>query len=95
MDNNNTPETISYYAHEAEVMRQEAGKKKLWIVLIIAIVLIFASNMAWLWVFNQYDYESTVTVDSKDGGNANYLGGNGDIVNGEDSREASTEAQER
>lgn len=33
---------------------------------------------------SQYDYFSeTVTVDSADGGNANYIGNDGDIYNGE------------
>ena len=56
--------------------------------LAIAVVLLFATNAAWLYVWNQYDYESeVVTVDSEDGGNANYIGNNGDINNGESGSE--------
>lgn len=58
--------------------------KRLWIALIICICFIFASNAAWLYCWVQYDYssEEIVTVDGKDG-IANYIGNDGDIVNGE------------
>ena len=35
--------------------------------------------MAWLWVFQSYDY---VTVDSSGEAPANYIGNDGDIYNG-------------
>lgn len=79
----NKPESIPYIAHEAEVMRQEHGKKRLWIALLVTISLLFVSNMVWLYAWMSYDYVSTVTVDGKDG-NANYLNGKGDINNGTD-----------
>ncbi len=67
--------------------RQERHAKRLVIALVVAVVLIFASNMAWLWFFNQYEYVAeetqTVAVDGKDG-IANYIGADGSIVNGAD-----------
>ena len=60
--------------------------KKLWILILTLIILLFASNAIWIRYINQYDFSSeTVTVeqDSTDGGNANYIAGNGDIANGE------------
>ena len=53
-------------------------------IVIVCICLIFASNAAWLYAWCQYDYssEEIVTVDGKDGV-ANYIGNDGDIVNGE------------
>lgn len=79
----NKPENIPYIAHEAEVMRHEQDKKKLWIAILVTVSLLFVSNMAWLYAWMSYDYVSTVTVDGKDG-NANYLNGKGDINNGTD-----------
>ena len=63
----------------------ERTTKRLWIALIIAICMLFASNGIWLYCWMQYDYssEEIVTVDSKDGV-ANYIGNNGDITNGKD-----------
>ena len=56
-------------------------------IVIVCICLIFASNAAWLYAWCQYDYssEEIVTVDGKDGV-ANYIGNDGDIVNGESDR---------
>ena len=46
--------------------------------------LLFLTNALWLIAWNSYDYvdEYTVDVDADDGGNANYIGNNGDIYNG-------------
>lgn len=76
--------TIPYFAHESEMTRTERYIKRLWIALIVCIMLIFASNALWLWIWNSYDfYTEEVVVDSRDGGNANYIGQDGDIYNGE------------
>ena len=70
--------------------------KRLWIALIVCICLIFASNATWLYCWMQYDYsseETLVDVNSDDGGNANYIGNDGDIVNGESDRTETEENQ--
>ena len=65
-------------------------------IVIVCICVIFASNAAWLYAWMQYDYTSKeviVDVNSDDGGNANYIGNDGDIVNGlpeSDSTETNT-----
>ena len=67
----------------------ERTVKRQWIALIIALCMLFASNVAWLYAWMQYDYTSEeviVDVNSEDGGNANYIGNDGDIVNGESYR---------
>ena len=51
------------------------------VAFMICLLLLFASNMVWLYVWNQYDY-SSYEVNSEDDGNANYIGNNGDITNG-------------
>ena len=63
----------------------ERTVKRQWIALIIALFMLFASNAAWLYAWMQYDYvseEIIVEQDAQDGGNANYIGNDGDIVNG-------------
>lgn len=77
---------IPYVVHEGSLARMERIIKKLIVALIIAIILIFASNCIWLYAWMQYDYSSsesteTVTVDGKDGV-ANYIGNDGEITNG-------------
>ena len=87
---------IPYIVYEASEARADRRNKRLIIALIISIVLMFASNIAWLYAWTLYDYSSdetvtTTTVDGKDGV-ANYIGNNGNINNGEDnSSEAETQ----
>lgn len=65
-----------------ELLREVRGQSKRWFIgFIICLILLFASNMAWLYAWNQYDY-AEYNVDSMDGGNANYIGNDGDISNG-------------
>lgn len=81
----NRPEVIPYAVHEISEAKNERILKKLITALIIAIALIFASNAIWLYAWCQYDYtsEETIVEQSADGGgNANYIGANGDINNG-------------
>lgn len=79
MDNNNVP----YIVFEGEQARHERTVKRLVIALLVSIVLLFVSNIAWLIFFNQFDYESDmVTVNSQEEGNASYMGGDGVIDNG-------------
>lgn len=84
--------SIPFAAHEAELGRQERQIKRMWIALIVAVSLIFASNAIWLYAWMQYDYSSEeIIVDAEDNGNANYIGQDGNIYNGEDN---SAETQE-
>lgn len=89
-----TDKNIPYIALESAQARNERIIKRLIVAIIIVVILFFISNLAWLYAWNQYDYNSAetttttseVTVDGKDG-TANYIGNNGDIVNGEDNSE--------
>ena len=88
--------SVPYMVHEGAMARAERHIKRLWIAIIVAVSLIFASNALWLWAWMQYDYTSTyeeIIVDSADGGNANYIGQDGNIYNGENnSQESDTNA---
>lgn len=74
--------SVPYIVFEGTVARFERTVRRLIILIGITILLLFASNALWIYEWNQYDY-SDVTVDSQDGGNANYIGANGYINNGE------------
>lgn len=79
MDNKNIP----YIAFEAEMARHERTIKRLLIALAVAVALVFVSNLAWLWFFNQFDYATETVTQELDSGNANYIGQDGTINNGE------------
>ena len=78
---------VPYLFYEATQARTERTIKRLIISLIIAISLMFITNIVWIYSWMQYDYVSTddcsVELDANDGGNANYIGNDGDIINGE------------
>ena len=78
MDGKNIP----YIAFESEMARHERSIKRLIVALILTIAMLFASNIAWIWFFNQFDYETdTITQDTQDGDNS-YIGNDGAIING-------------
>lgn len=88
-------QSISYIVHESAMARAERHIKRLWIALIIAVLAIVATNISWLIYISQYDFES-YELSADNGGNANYIGNDGDIYNGEGySKEKSIEEQKR
>ena len=81
------PETIPYRVYEEQGARNWLVVKRLVWAIIVSVALLFASNALWLWAWNSFEYYGEeVIIDSQDGGNANYIGNDGDIVNGDDNR---------
>lgn len=83
MDDKNVP----YVVYESAMTRADRHIRRLVIALVVAILMIFASNAIWLYSWMQYDYisaEHTTTVDAEGNGIANYIGAVGDITNGKD-----------
>lgn len=77
-----TPKDVPYIAHESAVARLERVIKRLWVLSLVLIILLAASNAAWIWWESQYQtIETTITQENADGYN-NYIGNDGDIVNG-------------
>ena len=77
-----TPKDVPYIAHESAVARLERVIKRLWVLALVLIILLAASNAAWIWWESQYEtIETTITQENADGYN-NYIGNDGDIVNG-------------
>ena len=87
--------TIPYIVFESTMARAERQQKRLVIALIVAVVMIVASNIAWLYVWNSYEYvgESSVSVEGE--GNANFIGNDGDITNGENNSQENEIPQEK
>lgn len=84
---NNDNIIMSRLAFERMQAKDERNDRWRNIIIIILIILLALTNGAWLYAWNQYDYSDTdsfsVDVDACEGGNANYIGNNGDINNGE------------
>ena len=74
------PKDVPYIAHEGAVARLERVIKRLWVLAIALIIILCASNAAWIWWESQYEtIETTLTQENADGYN-NYIGNDGDIV---------------
>lgn len=72
---------VPYIVFESTIARFERTIRRLIIVLLVVIAMLFISNALWVYEWTAYDYKD-VTIDSQDGGNANYIGANGNINNG-------------
>lgn len=65
--------------------RHEGEKRRHWILEIILVVLLVASNFGWIYYNSQFEEveESVVVEQENDNGDNNYIGENGDITYGE------------
>lgn len=74
---------VPYIVYESEAARHERTVARLVKIIVLTLLLLVASNMAWLYVWNQYDFSSTTTEIVTDEGNTNMLeaGMNGEINN--------------
>ena len=80
------PHDITRYAFEAVLAMTERQIKRLTVALVVAILGIVLSNLAWLYCWMQYDYSGEsvdVSAEAENGGNASYIGTRGMIINGE------------
>ena len=80
--------TVPFIAYELMQVKHERTVKRLIFALVLAIIIIFASNAAWLYAWCQYDYTSeevvheyTYTQDGRGVNNIN-TGTQGDVING-------------
>lgn len=78
MENKDVP----YIVHEGSVARLERTNKRLMIVAVVAIVLMFLTNALWLYMWNQYDYSSYDMAYSQDGEGVNVMGDGNEVNDG-------------
>ena len=76
---------IPFAAHKSAMARSERHTKALIWVIVLLIVLLVGTNAGWLIYNSQFEVveetTTTITQDNADGYN-NYIGNDGDIVNG-------------
>ena len=78
---------VPYVALEASQARNEREKKRLIVLVIISWIATLLIVGIFTYERLQYDYTGTyeeIIVDAEDNGNANYIGQDGNIYNGED-----------
>ena len=94
MENKNM--NVPYIVYEAMLEKEDRQQRRMVIIIILLIILLVISNLVWVYEWNQFDYvdENSVEVEADDGGNANYIGRDGDITNGESEGDKAQESSE-
>lgn len=76
-------EQIPFIVYEDAMVRAERTIKRLWVLCIIMFTAFVVSNGLWIYYESQFDtVETTEVTQSNDNGYNNYVGNDGDIVNG-------------
>lgn len=73
--------SIPYIAYESAKARDERNFRRLWVVILVLIGLLFGTNGAWLWRESQS--QSIEISQENESGYNNFIGNDGDIFNGE------------
>ena len=75
---------VPYAAHEIAIATSERHSKRLWIVILVLIVALIGTNLAWIIYNSQFETveESTVVEQENSNGDNNYIGNDGDITYG-------------
>ena len=72
---NNASESVPYIVHEASMARMERQAKRLWITVLALIVILVATNSAWIWYCNQWETIYQEVTQEADTGTNNFVGG--------------------
>ena len=82
----NAPESVPYIVHESSMARMERHIKRLWITVLVLIVILVATNGAWILYESQFsDIETTIEAE-QDGSGVNIVSG-GDLDYGAESKD--------
>ena len=85
---------VPYIVYEGAMARMERTIKRLFILLIITICIIFVSNAYWLWWWNQYEYVTETTTYQQDGAGINLIGDRNHINDGAEIYQENEDSQE-
>lgn len=79
-------ETVSYYIHEEQMCRQDIHNKRLFILCIILLISLLATNGAWIYHESMYEDIRTEQEITSDGNGDIAVSGVGDINYGNEDK---------
>ena len=82
----NASESVPYIVHEASMARMERQAKRLWITVLALIVILVATNGAWIWYESHFSDIVTTIEAEQDGSGVNIVSG-GDLDYGAESKD--------
>ena len=71
----NASESVPYIVHEASMARTERQAKRLWITVLALIVILVATNGAWIWYESQWGTIYQEVTQEANTGTNNFVGG--------------------
>lgn len=83
-EHNNPKEPVPYLAYESTMVRMERTIKRLWILLIIIVTMLVATNAFWIWQDSQYADVTTIEAEQTTESGNNYAVG-GDVIGNSES----------
>lgn len=83
---NDSTNNVSFLAHESDMNRLERANRRSWIMCLILIVALIATNAAWIYYESQWQYtEEKTEIEAEQEGDVNIIGG-GDVNYGAESK---------
>ena len=83
-------DTISYLAYESAMARMERANKRSFIIILILILALIATNTGWIIYESQFETVETTIEAEQSGADVNIVGG-GDIHYGTESNDQNTD----
>ena len=71
----NAPESVPYIVHESSMARMERQIKRIWITVLVLIVMLVATNGAWILYESQMETIYQEVTQEDDTGTNNFVGG--------------------
>lgn len=79
--------TVPFAVYESLAEKNDRQQKRLIAVIITLVILLFASNVAWIIYLNQYDYVDSMKISAEQDGEGINIIGAGDIDYGAESED--------
>ena len=79
-------DTISYLTHESAMARMERANKRSFIIILILILALIATNTGWIIYESQFKTTETTTIEAEQSGAEINIVGGGDVSYGAESK---------
>ena len=79
-------DTISYLTHESAMARMERANKRSFIIILILILALIATNTGWIIYESQFKTAETTTIEAEQSGAEINIVGGGDVSYGAESK---------
>lgn len=79
----NRPQPVDFQTHQADMARMERANRRLFILLIIALVMLLLTNIGWVWYESQFETVSEMVQQEVDTGEGDAWVAGGNLIYGQ------------